>query len=224
MGTVETLQAEDGFTFSAYRAKVTGAKKRGAVVVLQEIFGVNHHIRNVTDRFAALGYESIAPALFDRAQRDVDLGYDRQGVEVGRDLRGRLDLADTLSDVAAAITAVAHAGPVAVIGYCWGGSLAFFSATRLTGLACAVGYYGGMIATHTDEKPKVPVLLHFGEKDEGIPLTDVEKIRQKRRDVEIYTYPADHGFSCDERGSYHQASHEKALERTVAFLARHLKA
>ncbi len=224
MGAVENLQTADGFTLAAYRAKATGVKKPGAIVVLQEIFGVNHHIRTVTDRFAALGYESIAPALFDRAQRDVDLGYDKQGIELGRDLRGRLELSDTLSDITAAIAAVSTAGPIAVIGYCWGGSLAFLSATRLSGLVCAVGYYGGMIVGHADEAPKVPVLLHFGEKDSSISLTDVEKIRQQRRDVEIFTYPAAHGFSCDERGSFDPASHDKALERTLTFLARHLKA
>ncbi|HVJ41951.1 MAG TPA: dienelactone hydrolase family protein [Dongiaceae bacterium] len=224
MGAVENLRTADGFTLSAYRAKPTGAKKRGAVVILQEIFGVNHHIRNVTDHFAAAGYESIAPALFDRAQRDVDLGYDGPGVAAGRDLRGQVKLEDTLADMAAAIAAVSAAGPVAVIGYCWGGSLAFLAATRLKGIACAVGYYGGMIAGHADEKPQVPVLLHFGEKDEGIPMADVDIVRKKRPDVEIHTYPAGHGFSCDERASFDPASHEKALQRTLAFLAKHLGA
>lgn len=224
MGAAENLRTADGFTLSAYRAKPSGAKKRGALVILQEIFGVNHHIRNVTDGFAARGYEVIAPALFDRAQRGVDLGYDGAGVAAGRDLRSQVKLEDTLADTAAAIAAVSLAGPVAVIGYCWGGSLAFLAATRLEGLACAVGYYGGMIAGHADEKPKVPVLLHFGEKDEGIPLSDVEIIRKKRPDVEIHTYPAGHGFSCDERASFDQPSHEKALRRTLAFLEKHLAA
>jgi carboxymethylenebutenolidase len=224
MGSTETLRTADGFSLTAYRAKASNGKKSAAIVVLQEIFGVNHHIRAVTDRFAALGYEAIAPALFDRAARNVDLGYDPKGVEAGRDLRGRVGLEATMADIAAAIAAVAATGPVAVIGYCWGGSLAFFAATRLPGIACAVGYYGGMIAAHADEVPKVPVLLHFGEKDTGIPLSDVDTIRNKRPEVEIFTYPAEHGFSCDERASFHQPSHELALERTLAFLSRHFGA
>jgi carboxymethylenebutenolidase len=224
MGAIENLRTADGFTLGAYRVKPTGVKKPGAVVILQEIFGVNQHIRNVTDDFASHGYESIAPALFDRAQRDVELGYDEGGMKAGIDLRAKVSLDDTLADVAAAVAAVASVGPVAVIGYCWGGSLAFLSATRLSGIACAVGYYGGMIAKHADEKPKVPVLLHFGEQDHGIPLTDVELIKQKRPEVETHLYPAGHGFSCDERGSFDKASHEKALQRTLAFLAQHLKA
>jgi carboxymethylenebutenolidase len=224
MGAIENLRAADGFTLGAYRAKATGNKKPGAVVILQEIFGVNQHIRHVTDEFASYGYEAIAPALFDRAERDVELGYDEKGMKAGIDLRAKVSLDDTLADVAAAAAAVANAGPVAVIGYCWGGSLAFLSATRLNGIACAVGYYGGMIAKHADEKPKVPVLLHFGEKDHGIPLSDVAIIRQKRPDVETHLYPAGHGFSCDERESFDQASHEQALQRTLAFLAQHLTA
>jgi len=222
MGAVEKLRAADGFSLAAYRAKPTGQRKPGAVVILQEIFGVNQHIRNVTDEFAALGYEAIAPALFDRAQRDVDLGYDEASMKTGVDLRAKVALDDTLADVAAAAAAVS--GPVAVIGYCWGGSLAFLAATRLSGIACTVGYYGGMIAKHADEKPKVPVILHFGEQDHGIPMSDVAIVRQKRPDVEIHTYPAGHGFSCDERPSFDKASHDKALSRTLAFLAQHLKA
>jgi carboxymethylenebutenolidase len=224
MGSIETLRTADGFSLVAYRAQAAGNRKSAAIVVLQEIFGVNHHIRAVTDRYAALGYETIAPALFDRVERNVDLGYDDHGVEVGRDLRGRIGLDATMSDIAAAVAAVSSAGPVAVIGYCWGGSLAFLAATRLPGIACAIGYYGGMIAAHADAKPRVPVQLHFGEKDEGIPLTDVEKTRQKRQDIEIFTYPADHGFNCDERDEFHQPSQEKALERSLAFLERYLKA
>lgn len=224
MGAMENLRTNDDFTLAAYRAKPTGAVKRGAIVVLQEIFGVNHHIRNVTDRFAAQGYEAIAPALFDRAKRDVELGYDEASADVGVDLRAQVPLGDTLRDIESAAAAVKAAGPVAVIGYCWGGSLAFLAATRLAGLACAIGYYGGKIAAHADEKPRVPVLLHFGERDKGIPLSDVEIVRKKRPDVEIHTYPAGHGFSCDERASFDPESHEKAMLRTMAFLGQHLRA
>lgn len=223
MGSKIELTAADGFKLAGYKAEANGRPK-GALVVVQEIFGVNRHIRNVTDRFAALGYTSIAPALFDRARRDVELGYDEAGITAGRDLRGEVKLEDTLLDLAATIQSLEKVGPVGVIGYCWGGSLAYLSATRLGGLACAIGYYGGMIAAHADEKPKVPVMLHFGEKDHGIPLTDVEKIRKARPEVEIFLYPADHGFSCDERGSYDEPSHKLALGRSLDFLQKHLAA
>ena len=128
-----------------------------------------------------------------------------------------------MKDIAAAVAALKGAGKIGVVGYCWGGSLAFLSATRLSGVSAAVGYYGGTIAAHADEKPKVPVLLHFGEKDHGIPMSDVEKVKAARPDVTVYTYPADHGFSCDERGSFDKPSHEKALARTLDFFKKNLQ-
>ena len=134
----------------------------------------------------------------------------------------RFSLDDTLRDLAAAIASLQSAGKVGAIGYCWGGSLAFLAATRLSGLACAIGYYGGMIAGHAGEKPKVPVLLHFGEKDHGIPMTDVQKVIAARPETKVYIYPADHGFSCDERRSFDPASHELALERSLVFMRKHL--
>lgn len=222
MGSVTKLTAADGFTLAAYKAVPVGPSK-GGLVVIQEIFGVNHHIRNVTDRFAALGYTALAPALFDRAERGIDIGYDDAAIDRGVKLRAAIKLEDTLLDVATAIDALKGAGKIGVIGYCWGGSLAFLSATRLSGLACAVGYYGGMIAAHAQEKPKAPVLLHFGEHDHGIPMTDVQKIRAARPETRIFTYNAGHGFSCDERASFDKASHEQALARTLEFLGNHLK-
>jgi carboxymethylenebutenolidase len=215
------LTAADGFKLAAYRADPAGKPKAG-LVVIQEIFGVNHHIRNVADRFAALGYAALAPALFDRAERGVDIGYDEAAVERGRDLRAAISLDNTLKDMAAAIGSLRSTGKIAVIGYCWGGSLAFLAATRLPGLACAVGYYGGMIAVHAEEKPKAPVLLHFGEKDHGIPMADVRKIMATRPETQLHVYPADHGFSCDERASFDRASHELVLQRSLAFMDKHL--
>jgi len=223
MGSMIELKAADGFTLSAYGAAPAGASK-GGLVVIQEIFGVNHHIRNLTDRFAGLGYTAVAPALFDRAERGIDIGYDEASVNRGVKLRASIKLENTLLDVATAIRSLEGAGKIAVIGYCWGGSLAFLSATRLSGIACAVGYYGGMIAAHAQEKPKVPVLLHFGEHDHGIPMTDVQKIIAARPDIQVFTYNAGHGFSCDERASFDKASHEKALDRTLAFLKEKLGA
>lgn len=222
MGHTVELKAADGFKLSGYRAEPAGRPK-GGLVVLQEIFGVNHHIRAVTDRFAAEGYVALAPALFDRADRNVELGYDQAGIDRGLKLRSQIQLTDTLADIQASIQALSDAGKIATIGYCWGGSLAFLSATRLNGLACAIGYYGGMIAAHAGEKPKVPVLLHFGEEDHGIPLTDVEKVRQARPEIEIHVYKGTgHGFSCDERESFNATSHETALKRSLAFLDQHL--
>jgi carboxymethylenebutenolidase len=216
------LKASDGFLLGGYRADPAG-KPKGGLVVIQEIFGVNHHMRNVCDQFAALGYAAVAPAMFDRAKANVELGYDDEAADEGMKLRAAIKLEDSLKDVQATIDALKPAGKVGVVGYCWGGSLAFIAAARLSGLACAVGYYGGMIARHKDEKPKVPTILHFGEQDHGIPMTDVEKIKAARPEVKIYTYPAGHGFSCDERGSYDAASHEKALKVTLAFFQENLE-
>jgi len=221
MGQQIELKASDGFSLGGYRAEAAG-KPKGALVVIQEIFGVNHHMRNVCDRFAALGYTSLAPAIFDRAKRDVELGYDKGGVDEGVALRAAIKLEDTLRDVQAATDALQPVGKVGIIGYCWGGSLAFIGAARLSGLACAVGYYGGMVAAHANEKPKVPTILIFGEQDHGIPMTDVEKIKQARPEVKVHVYPAGHGFACDERGSYDKASTDKALEVSLAFLKQHL--
>jgi len=222
MGQTIGLKASDGFLLGGYRADPAG-KPKGGLVVIQEIFGVNHHIRNVCDRFAAQGYAALAPAMFDRAKADVELGYDDADADQGVALRASIKMEDSLKDVQAAIDALRPAGKVGIVGYCWGGSLAFLAAARLTGLSCAVGYYGGMIARHKDEKPKVPTILHFGERDDGIPMSDVEKVKAARPEVKVYTYPADHGFSCDERESFDAASHEQALKVTLAFFRQNLE-
>jgi carboxymethylenebutenolidase len=222
MGKMIELTTSDGFKLAAYKAEPAGPSK-GGLVVCQEIFGVNHHIRAVCDRFAAQGYTVIAPALFDRAQRGVDIGYTEATIKQGVDIRGKIKLEDTLKDVQAAIDALKGAGKIGVVGYCWGGSLAFLSATRLSGVSAAVGYYGGTIAAHANEKPKVPTMLHFGEKDHGIPMSDVEKVKAARPEVKVFTYNADHGFSCDERGSFDKPSHEQALARTLDFFKQHLQ-
>jgi carboxymethylenebutenolidase len=221
MGKAIELKAKDGFSLGGYRADPAGTPK-GGLVVIQEIFGVNKHMRSVCDRFAEQGYLAISPAVFDRGKRGVELGYDKPSIDEGVKIRAGLDLDKTLLDVQAAIDAAKEGGKVGVVGYCWGGSLAFLAATRLSGLACAVGYYGGMIAKHADEKPKVPVMLHFGEKDHGIPMTDVDAVKKARPEVEVFTYNADHGFSCDERASFDRAAHQLALERTLGFFQKHL--
>jgi carboxymethylenebutenolidase len=221
MGQTITLTAKDGHKLAAYRADPVG-KPRGALVVIQEIFGVNGHMRRVADGFAAEGYLAVAPALFDRVEPDIELGYDPKSIAAGRDIRVKVPLVGTLADLQATIDYLRPFGKVGVVGYCWGGSLAFLAATRLDGIAAAVGYYGGMIAAQAEERPKAPVILHFGETDQSIPMSDVEKIRKARPDVPIHVYKAGHGFNCDERDSYDAASAKVALDRTLKFFAEKL--
>lgn len=219
MGAFVTLTAEDGHRLQAWR---TGEDAPG-LVVIQEIFGLNHHIRNTADRFAAQGFTVIAPALFDRVQPGVELGYGSADIEQGRAVRTKVSLEDALKDIVAAVAELRKEGlTVGVVGYCWGGSLAWASATRLEGVSAAVGYYGGEIAKMADERPRCPVMLHFGEKDHAIPMSDVATIRRKHPDLPVHTYPAGHGFSCDERGSFDPESHALALSRTLPFLRKNL--
>ncbi len=223
MGKHFSLTATDQHQLGAYRADPAGRPK-GGIVVVQEIFGVNHHIRNVCDRFAAAGYAAVAPALFDRFVRGFETGYTPEDIANARKYLTNIDWDAMLRDVAAAIGDLKSAGPIGVVGFCMGGSVAFLSATRLNGVSAAVGFYGGQITPFADEKPKCPVQLHFGEKDDHIPMRDVETIKKKQPQAEVYTYPAGHGFYCDERGSFHEPSATLAWERTLAFLAKNLTA
>jgi carboxymethylenebutenolidase len=217
------LTASDNFQFGGYRADPATSPK-AAVVVIQEIFGVNHHIRAVCDRLADEGYVAIAPSIFDRVEPDFTSGYSLDEVAVARKFVANPDWTAMLRDTATAIDAVKNVGPVGIIGFCLGGSIAYAAATKLSGLSAAVGYYGGAIARFADDKPGVPTQLHFGEKDAGIPLGDVETIRTKRPEVEIHVYPgAQHGFHCDERASYDKASADIAWPRSLGFFAKHLK-
>lgn len=207
------LTAADGHRFDAYRAAPRGTA-RGALVVLPEIFGINPHIRRVCDGFAAAGYATLAPALFDRTERKVELGYDDAGRTRGIALMTSMDTEKTLLDVQAAL---AELGDAAVVGYCWGGSLAWLAAARLP-VRAAVGYYGGQIGKTLDLVPKAPTLLHFGEKDQNIPLSVAEGVRQRHPAVIVHTYPAGHGFNCDERASFDADSAALALRRTLGLL------
>lgn len=223
MGHDIQLTASDGFSLGAYRADPAGPP-RAAVVVIQEIFGVNHHIRNVCDRFAAQGYVAVAPSIFDRTQRDFQSGYSSEEVAAARRFIARPDFDAFLRDTEAAVKSVADVGPVGIIGFCLGGTIAYLAATRLDGLKAAIGYYGGAIARFSDAAPKVPTQLHFGEKDSHIPLTDVETIRARQPQVEIFVYKdAQHGFNCDERASHDAPSAELARQRSLDFFARHLQ-
>ena len=223
MGKDIKLTASDNFQLGGYRADPSTAPK-AAIVVIQEIFGVNHHIRAVCDRLAGEGYVAIAPSIFDRIEPNFTSGYSPDEIAVARKFVANPDGTAMLRDTQAAIDAVKELGPVGIIGFCLGGSVAYAAATKLSGLSAAVGYYGGAIVRFADDKPKVPTQLHFGEKDAGIPLSDVEIIRAKRPEVEIHLYPgAQHGFHCDERASYDKASADLAWPRSLSFFAKHLK-
>ncbi len=221
MGKMIELTAADGVQISAYVAEPAG-KPKGAIVVIQEIFGVNGHIRSVADRYSGEGYLAIAPALFDRAEKNVQLDYSAESMTAGRGFLSQIEPAKTMLDIDAAIKYGAAAGPVGVVGYCWGGSLAFAAAVHLPGVAAAVGYYGSGIAARASEQPKAPVMLHFGEKDAHIPLSDVEKIRTHHPEMPIFTYDSGHGFNCEARGSYDKPSADLALSRSLAHLAKYM--
>jgi carboxymethylenebutenolidase len=221
MGQRIELTAADGFVLSAYRAD-PATTPRGGLVVVQEIFGVNSHIRSVCDGFAADGYLALAPALFDRYERGVEIGYTPEDIARGRELKAKAQIDGALRDVAAARDALASAGKVGVIGYCWGGYIAWMAASRLSGLACAVPYYGGGMLDAVAERPACPVMAHFGERDPMIPAAGVRDFAAAHATAQVFLYPADHGFNCDQRASYDASSARLARERTLRFLHEHL--
>jgi carboxymethylenebutenolidase len=221
MGEFTTLMARDGHEFNAWLAAPKGPA-RGAMVVAQEIFGVNRHIRAVADGFAADGYLTIAPCLFDRVRRGIELGYSEAEVQQGRGYRLQIPKEKTLLDLTACINVIKHAGRVSIVGYCWGGTLAYIAACELP-VFCAVSYYGGQIKDTLDKSPRRPVMYHFGEKDPHIPLSNVDKIRAADPNGIFHLYPADHGFNCDERDTYDPASATLARERTLQFLAAQME-
>jgi len=213
------LTAADGNRCTAYEVNPTGAG--AAVVIVQEIFGVNGHIRSVVDRFASYGYRAIAPALFDRVENGVELPYDEDGIARGRAIATQIAFEPAMLDVAAAVEHVRDTGPVAVVGYCFGGSLAWLAASRLP-VAAAVGYYGGQINALIDRVPIAPTMLHFGELDHAIPLDHVQAIAAAHPDVPVHVYVgAEHGFNCDARGSHDPLSAAIAQGRTLEFFLDH---
>ncbi|MEO6076727.1 MAG: dienelactone hydrolase family protein [Dokdonella sp.] len=195
-------------------------KPRGGIVVAQEIFGVNAHVRSVVERFAALGYVAIAPAFFDHVENGVELNYDRAGVAAGKQLVAEVGFERAVADVASAASSIASAGKIGCVGYCWGGTVAYLAAARLA--MPSVSYYGMRNVQFFDEAPKAPMQFHFGDHDKSIPLEMVERHRNELSKAEIYTYPADHGFNCDARPGYDAASAGLALQRTLEFFEREL--
>jgi carboxymethylenebutenolidase len=216
------LTSTDGHEFDAYRANPSGPP-RGAVVVIQEIFGVNSHIRSICDRLAAAGYVAIAPALFDRSEPGFESGYSPEEVEKARRFVANPDWDAFLRDTDAARAAVADFGRVGIVGFCLGGSIAFVAATRLDGFSAAVAFYGGRIDAFADEKPKCPTQLHFGAEDQGIPMSNVESVRKRRADCDVFVYEgAGHGFNCDQRSSFQPEAAKTAWDRTMKFFSEHL--
>ena len=228
MGKFIDLTSSDGFVFPAYVAEPAGTPK-AAVVVLQEIFGVNSHIRSVADGYAAAGYLAVAPATFHRVKPDVELGYTEADMNAGFALKTAVDALPApgvLQDVQAAIHHAAKnaGGKVGIVGYCWGGLLTWRAACTLSGLSAAVPYYGGGMTAGEEpaRQPACAVMAHFGDQDHWIPLDTVEAFKKAQPGVEVHVYAANHGFNCDQRGSYNEAAATLAKQRTLAFFASHL--
>lgn len=216
MGSTLQIATEGMHCIGAYRARPNGVV-RGGLVVVQEIFGVNRHIRDVADRFAAQGYDTIAPALFDHVETGVELDYDEAGVTRGRALAAELGFDRAIAAVASAAAAIASSQPVAVVGFCWGGTVAFLANTRL-GLP-SMTYYGGRSVPFLHEKLRAPALFHFGRRDPIIPPADVDQHRTALPDAQVHVYDAGHGFNCDQRADFDAAASTLAFERSLAFLS-----
>jgi carboxymethylenebutenolidase len=222
MGKMIELTAADGHKLAAYRADPAG-KPRGAVVVIQEIFGVNSHIKSVADGYANDGYLAVAPAMFDRLQRGYDTGYTQPEIQAGIAMMQKLDWKQTFLDVDAAMAEAKKAGKVGIVGYCWGGTVSWRAASHTAGLACSAPYYGGGMPNFKDEKPKVPTLCNFGELDQSPTPDQAKELLAKHPEVQGHFYAgAGHGFNCDQRGSYNAAASKLARERTLAFFRKHI--
>jgi len=218
MGSQTELTAADGRTLSAYEAR-PGGEPRGGVVVVQEIFGVTAHIRDTVDAFAAAGFHAVAPAMFDRVEPGVVLPY--SDIAGGRGYVARLSRQDIVADLGGAVMHLAGSGRVGVVGYCWGGTVAWIAAATLP-VAAAVAYYGTRIVENLDLRPACPVQFHFGEADASIPPERIQQLRAACPDGDFHVYPAGHGFNCTDRADYHADSARLAFDRTLKFLGRHV--
>jgi carboxymethylenebutenolidase len=216
------LVSGDGFQFDCWKSK-TAKVNRGSVVVLQEIFGVNHHIQTVCDRLAGEGYDAYAPALFDRMQPRFTSGYSPTEITDALKFLPKVNWDELVMDT---LSTLRHAelkgGPVAVMGFCLGASVAYIAAQRDPGFAAVVGYYGGQITRHLNAPPQSPTLLHYGETDHTIPMSDVARIKTERPECTLHVYKAGHGFNCDERASYEPASADLAWKRSMHWLSLHM--
>lgn len=215
------LKAADGHRFETYVASPNG-DVAGVVVIAPEIFGVNAHIRSVADQFAADGFLTLAPALFDRSEPGYEAGYDDTAIAAGRAIIGEIDMDASLRDIQACIDHGAQHGKVGLVGYCWGGTIAWLAATRLPDLNCSVAYYGGGIGDYSTETPQCPTMLHFGEKDTHPTLEVAKQVASANPKAQSFFYPAGHGFNCDLRGSFHAESAATARERTLGMFRQQL--
>lgn len=223
MGDTISLTAGDGHTLNAYKAAPSGTPK-GGLVVVQEIFGINGQIRRTADHFAQQGYLCIAPALFDRVEKGIELGYNETDFAKGRETRGALGDDVIKADIEAAIKEASSAGKVGVIGFCFGGYVAFLAASSIDGVSAAMPFYGGGIAAKVGElKPKCPTQFHFGDKDGAIPLDDVQKVKDANQDSPVFVYDdSGHGFTCDDRDSFNPSATERAYARALGWLGQHV--
>ena len=221
MGETIRMKAADGHEFDVYKADPQGTP-RGALLVIQEIFGVNSHMRGVADGFANDGYAVLCPALFDRAGRNFEVGYTPEDIQKGRDVRMQVPWDAAIKDMTATVEALRKYGKVGAVGYCWGGSLAWLAATRIEGLAASVSYYGGAVGEFVEETPKCPVMMHFGEKDQSIPMDTVERVRNAQPGVQVFVYPAGHGFNCEQRKDHDAESARIARTRSLEFFRKHV--
>jgi carboxymethylenebutenolidase len=219
VGKMIELTAGDGHKLGAYRAEPKG-KPRGGLIVVQEIFGVNSHIKSVADGYAADGYLAVAPAFFDRVERGFEVGYTQADIERGRTFIPKMQWDKVMLDAGAAMSNVKSVGKVGIVGYCWGGTVSWMSAARLAGLACAICYYGGGIPNNQSEQPKCPVMFHWGETDQSIPIDAARKVAAAHPKQQSFIYPAGHGFNCDQRGSYDAESAKLARTRSLEFLRK----
>lgn len=220
MGDLVEIGAADGHRFKAYRAQPDGQPK-ATVILAPEIFGVNSHIQAVADSYAAAGYLALAPQLFDRSERDYEAGYEQTDIDAGIAIIQTIGFDEVMRDITACIQFTESEGEAFVVGYCWGGTIAWLAAARLDGVKAAVAYYGGGIPDFADEAPRRPIMLHFAEQDKRPDLQQAQEIAARYPDAESHFYPAGHGFNCDQRGSYHAESAALALSRTLDFIERH---
>ena len=220
MGQIIELTADDGHKLHAYKVEPSGNAKAG-IVVIQEIFGVNIHIKDVCDRLADQGYTTIAPALFDRVKPEIDLGYSEDDLGEGFGYMQEVGNEDPMKDIQAAALNLRSHGKVGSIGFCWGGQLAWL-ASKSVDVDCSVGYYGVAVHDTLQPPPNCPVLLHFADNDTFVPPEAADKVREAYPNMPIYNYPANHGFNCDRRDDYNEACAAQAMERTLNFFEEHL--
>ncbi len=219
-GSTIQLESSDGQKFGCYHVQPTGTRK-GGLVLIQEIFGVTNHIKELCDEYADRGFQVLAPQLFDRLHKDFQVGYTADGIEAAKKLAGENSWDHVVADVQTCINQLTVSGPAYITGYCYGGSVSWVAACRCSGLAAASGYYGRLVVDFVDETPKCPIILHFGENDASIPMSDVEKVRAAHPDVPVYVYNAGHGFNSNRRSDYHKPSADLALKRTLELFAVH---